>query len=58
MRLPQLSPPTIMASINPTTTTETPVHVKIAVNGKDENRKFKLTLRDLGATVLPEKVCP
>lgn len=47
-----------MASTNPITTADSSVHVKIAVNGKDENRKFKLNLKDCYASVLPDKVRP
>ena len=35
---------------------DTPVHIKISVLGKDENRKFKLSLKDCSANVLPDKV--
>lgn len=45
-----------MASTNPITTADSSVHVKIAVNGKDENRKFKLNLKDCYASVLPDKL--
>lgn len=33
-----------------------PITIKIIISGKDENRKFKLPLRDLGANSLPDKV--
>lgn len=45
-----------MASTNPAAAADVPVHVKIALNGKDENRKFKLSLKDCYANVLPDKV--
>ncbi len=32
------------------------ITIKIIISGKDENRKFKLPLRDLGANSLPDKV--
>ena len=32
------------------------VAVKITISGKDEHRKFKVTMKDLGASVLPDKV--
>ena len=47
-----------MASSNTATITDPPVHIKIAINGKDETRKFKLNLKDCCASVLPDKVCP
>lgn len=37
-------------------TLETPIAVKVLFQG--HTKKFKLPLRDLGAHVLPEKVCP
>lgn len=33
-----------------------PITIKIIISGKDENRKFKLPLKDLGANSLPDKV--
>jgi next-to-BRCA1 protein 1 len=40
-----------MPPVNP----DTLITVKVAINGS--NRRFKLALRDLGANVLPDKVC-
>ena len=45
-----------MASSTTTANPDMPVQIKITVTGKEETRKFKLTLKDLGANVLPEKV--
>lgn len=36
-------------------TIDTPIVIKIAVNG--QLKKLKLPLKDLGASVLPDKVC-
>lgn len=33
-----------------------PITIKVIISGKDENRKFKLPLRDLSANSLPDKV--
>lgn len=33
-----------------------PITIKVIISGKDENRKFKLPLRELGANSLPDKV--
>lgn len=46
-----------MATMTTTMPVDVPVAVKVNINGADENRKFKLNLRDLPASVLPEKVC-
>lgn len=46
----------MMASTT-TTSPDASVHVKVSINGSEENRKFKLALKDLGAAVLPDKVC-
>lgn len=35
---------------------ETPVAVKITFAGKDEHKKLRLSLKDLGANSLPDKV--
>lgn len=32
------------------------ITIKVVISGKDENRKFKLPLKDLGANTLPDKV--
>ena len=45
-----------MATQNSTTSPDTPVSVKLTIAGSEEHRKFRLTLKDLGATTLPEKV--
>jgi hypothetical protein len=45
-----------MATTNVPVTLETPIAVKVLFQG--HTKKFKLPLRDLGAHVLPEKVCP
>lgn len=45
-----------MATTNPTTTGDPPVHVKIIVNGKDETRKFRLSLKDCFPAVFSEKL--
>lgn len=45
-----------MASTNAAPSADTPIAIKLALNN-GENRRFKLTLRDLGANTLPEKVC-
>ncbi|KAG8529485.1 uncharacterized protein KY384_006122 [Bacidia gigantensis] len=45
-----------MASHHTTLSNDTPVAVKTTIIGKDDHRKFKLTLKDLGPSVLPEKL--
>ncbi|KAL8653555.1 MAG: hypothetical protein Q9210_002037 [Variospora velana] len=44
-----------MASTNAAPSADTPIAIKLALNN-GENRRFKLTLRDLGANTLPEKL--
>lgn len=44
-----------MATVNPTPSSDTPIAIKLALNN-GENRRFKLTLRELGANTLPDKV--
>ena len=43
-------------SNNTPVTADTLITIKISVN--DQLKKLKLPLRDLGVTVLPDKVCP
>jgi hypothetical protein len=43
-----------MAAPHPVTL-DTPIVIKIAVNG--QLKKLKLPMKDLGVTVLPDKVC-
>ncbi|KAL9131359.1 MAG: hypothetical protein Q9217_000686 [Psora testacea] len=45
-----------MASHHIASSPDTPVAVKITINGKEEHRRFKLILKDLEATVLPDKL--
>ena len=45
-----------MASQNTTASPDTPVNIKISIAGKEDHRKFRLTLKDLGANTFPEKV--
>lgn len=44
-----------MAATNLPVTLETPIVIKVLFRG--QTRKLKLPLKDLGASVLPEKVC-
>ena len=46
-----------MATNVPASSPDMPITIKVIISGKDENRKFKLPLRDLGANSLPDKVC-
>lgn len=45
-----------MATQQPPPLPETPVAIKITVAGKDEHKKLRLALKDLGANSLPNKV--
>ena len=45
-----------MATNTPAPSPETSITIKVILNGKDENRKFRLPLKDLGANSLPDKV--
>ena len=45
----------VMATANPTPSSDTPIAIKLALNN-GENRRFKLALRELGANTLPDKV--
>ena len=45
-----------MASQNSTSPNLPSVNVKITIAGTDEHRKVKLALKDLGSSVLPDKV--
>lgn len=44
-----------MAATNVPVTLDTPIVIKVLFRG--QTRKLKLPLKDLGANVLPEKVC-
>lgn len=46
-----------MASHNSLSSADAPVAIKITIAGKDDCRKFRLSLKDLSPTVLPNKVC-
>ena len=45
-----------MATLTPSSSPDMPISIKVLVTGKDENRKFKLSLKELGAHTLPDKV--
>lgn len=45
-----------MATNTSTSPPDMPITIKVVYNGRDENRKFKLPLRELGASSLPDKV--
>ncbi|KAL8893023.1 MAG: hypothetical protein Q9215_000027 [Flavoplaca cf. flavocitrina] len=45
----------VMATANPTPSSDTPIAIKLALNN-GENRRFKLALRELGANTLPDKL--
>lgn len=45
-----------MATNGTASSPDMPITIKIIISGKDENRKFKLPLRDLGANSLPDKL--
>ena len=47
-----------MATLTPASSPDMSIAVKVVLAGKDENRKFKLPLKELGANTLPDKVCP
>ena len=45
-----------MATHSSSSVPEMPITIKVVFAGKDENRKFKLPLKELGANSLPNKV--
>ncbi|KAK4695573.1 hypothetical protein P7C71_g2201, partial [Lecanoromycetidae sp. Uapishka_2] len=45
-----------MASSNQASSSDMPIQIKIVFANKDENRRFNLPLRDLGAETLPNKL--
>lgn len=45
-----------MANLTPSTSPDMSITIKVVFTGKDENRKFKLPLKELGANSLPDKV--
>ena len=47
-----------MATLTPASSPDMAIAIKVVIAGKDEMRKFKLPLKELGANTLPDKVCP
>lgn len=45
-----------MATLTPASSPEMTVTIKVVFPNKDENRRFKLPLKELGANSLPDKV--
>jgi len=45
-----------MANLTPASSPDMSITIKVLLVGKDENRKFTLPLKELGATSLPGKV--
>lgn len=45
-----------MATLTPSSSPDMSIAIKIVLARKDENRKFKLPLKELGANSLPDKV--
>jgi hypothetical protein len=45
-----------MATLTPASSPDMMITIKIVFADKDENRRFKLPLKELGANLLPNKV--
>lgn len=45
-----------MATLTPASSPDMIITIKIVFANKDENRRFKLPLKELGANSLPDKV--
>ena len=45
-----------MATLTPASSLDMIITIKVVFPNKDENRRFKLPLKELGANLLPDKV--